>query len=1007
MAKKTYTLEVDVEASSQTLDDAIKKMESMVSLKKELKGGIISIPDGDVEKIVKQKQSIDGLTDSIKKQKVVITDIEKAHLKLKKAQSEEAKELAKVNHQINEQNKANRAAAKADREFLQLYAKTNERLKDLIKRQQELQLSGRAAGRVSRGLAEEIKKLDTQLKQVDGTNGQFTRHVGDYKNQLGAALEETGLFSAELGKLNQVLAIVKTQQEAAANGSSKFGLALKGAGIVGAIALLKGLKDIATETEVASDKMESFTNGLEAVAKSITNSFGSAAIALVNQAAAQIQLVFGDQEAAMRNLIQANLDYEEATSDVIKKAEESKKVADELTESIQLQRKELRDLTKQQQLLSLAQNENKEISNDITLGFTRRNEALAVSLDKEKEKLIVEQKIADDELKIVNKRIELALREKGVTEDLTEAKLLGINTNDALRKSLGGESGQALLDSQTEAIKAQVQAQDNLNSFERTSEQERRKRADEILIRDLELIRSKKKASTAQIDILEAELREERKQIEEKEGITKTISQRNAETFKEQIRLIKEAKNIQFNEAELLAEQDNILLAEKIKNLQLGELVEAKLAEVIKKAQDAQIKNEIEIKKLEEEKIQREQRILQIRVEIVKQRTQSELDLVEDLQAEKQRQTDKINEEIDKGEGALDFKKLARRKLLFSQTQELEKKQFDLLEEQLKENADAESIANRDSLKSNKEKAEEEFRIREKLNQDLTNLDRDRAQKAIENDEAELKRKKEIAQQQVVIVAEQLDKIASQINEQLEKRSQMELERIDNEEQINEDALHRQEERAAQGLENDVETYSLKQAELEKLRQEELKKQQRREKILAYYNLLSGYAKEDAESALPRAARDIAISEAISAAFAEKGGIAGEVSDTTSISGNSLSKSHGSGRDRLMVLDKREGILTANQMQNLGKDGFYDLQKMLNNPIKDDIMFPEVPVFVNTPAQMASDLKPLLEELITITKNKPVPQSRLDKDMNVIIETMRDNTTHVLKKITQKPPFRR
>jgi len=264
---------------------------------------------------------------------------------------------------------------------------------------------------------------------------------------------------------------------------------------------------------------------------------------------------------------------------------------------------------------------------------------------------------------------------------------------------------------------------------------------------------------------------------------------------------------------------------------------------------------------------------------------------------------------------------------------------------------DKELKADEDALKRQKKLLEEEQKLNkqalEQYEKDIEDAnksakadgDKLAAEQKAKRDKAAEEEKKRLTD-----LIQATDLAVSKINEALEKRSQSELDRIDTEQSRNDEALERQIKRAEEGKENDVETYALKAAELEKLKNEQIKKDQRREKITTYYNLLSGYAKEDANSALGKAARDIAISEAFTAAFAAEGGIVGEVSDTTTLGS---SKTHGAGLDRLVMADKREGILNVKQMQNLGgREGFYNLQNMLNNPMSDNVLFPEVPVFV-------------------------------------------------------------
>lgn len=315
-------------------------------------------------------------------------------------------------------------------------------------------------------------------------------------------------------------------------------------------------------------------------------------------------------------------------------------------------------------------------------------------------------------------------------------------------------------------------------------------------------------------------------------------------------------------------------------------------------------------------------------------------------------------------------------------TNKLRQTQIDLLKEERDRNAILDK--------------EEEDRLKEKQ-EFIAKFYADQKKKADEAAEADKKRLQE--------AIDATDFAVGKINDALDKRSQAELDRIDKEQSRNDEALERQIKRAEAGQENDVENYAERAAELEKLKNEQLRKDRIREKITTYYNLLSGYAKEDANSALGKAARDIAISEGFTAAFAAEGGIVGEVSDTTTLGS---SKTHGNGLDRLVMADKREGILNVKQMQNLGgREGFYNLQNMLNNPMSDNVLFPEVPVFVGAVSPQTAKLERKMDEMIQAINNKPVPQSGLDKDMNVITTTLIANNQHIMKTITNKPPFRR
>lgn len=253
------------------------------------------------------------------------------------------------------------------------------------------------------------------------------------------------------------------------------------------------------------------------------------------------------------------------------------------------------------------------------------------------------------------------------------------------------------------------------------------------------------------------------------------------------------------------------------------------------------------------------------------------------------------------------------------------------------------------------------------------------------------------------------DQIANAIDKGLDERSQKNLDRIAKEQEAAEKSLALQEQRAAEGLNNTLEFEQLKNAKLEEEREKQAKKDKLREKTLAFYSLVSGYAKDPSTTpsqAVLKAAKDMAISEGIALAFAEKGGVGEDLKDTTILQNGELSKTHRSG-DIFTVISPKEGILNEKAMAALGgKEGFYNLTKMLENPIQDDIMFPEVPTFRKVKQQDSGLLKEI-KEVKEILKNRPVSNTNVDNVGNVITENIEYGFKRITKKISQKPRFRR
>ncbi len=103
----------------------------------------------------------------------------------------------------------------------------------------------------------------------------------------------------------------------------------------------------------------------------------------------------------------------------------------------------------------------------------------------------------------------------------------------------------------------------------------------------------------------------------------------------------------------------------------------------------------------------------------------------------------------------------------------------------------------------------------------------------------------------------------------MDEESNRRIAKLDEETEANDDALDRQERRAEQGLENNAAALQAQQDKLKASKQREQKEQERNQKILAYYNLASEYAKDDANTAPFKALATIGTMEAITALFEE------------------------------------------------------------------------------------------------------------------------------------------
>ncbi len=184
-------------------------------------------------------------------------------------------------------------------------------------------------------------------------------------------------------------------------------------------------------------------------------------------------------------------------------------------------------------------------------------------------------------------------------------------------------------------------------------------------------------------------------------------------------------------------------------------------------------------------------------------------------------------------------------------------------------------------------------------------------------------------------LSEALTQITEELLKRLEESAEKEIEVTEKKIDTQQSAIDAQRERAEQGQSNSL-AFELEQlAKKEKELIEAQKRLERRQKISSLYASYQGYASNGEEGAIGKVLKDFAILEAISASF-------GSGKDPVSSSGNS-SNSRGAlnagvfygethakrGQGINAWVENGEGILSTQEMQNLGSDNWFSLRNML------------------------------------------------------------------------------
>lgn len=225
---------------------------------------------------------------------------------------------------------------------------------------------------------------------------------------------------------------------------------------------------------------------------------------------------------------------------------------------------------------------------------------------------------------------------------------------------------------------------------------------------------------------------------------------------------------------------------------------------------------------------------------------------------------------------------------------------------------------------------------------------------------------------------------------------------------LQEKNIQRQKELADKGLANTLAFEERKSAELQLKQKRDQQRQERLKKLEVFLNTYAESTKTmKPGEALAAALKAVALAELGTMLFAEEGGIIGEISARTGLKGGKFTRSHASG-DRLVVASPNEAILSEKDMRALGgKQGFYDLRKMLHSGDFDMKGIPKMYQNWNpVGAASAINIDALVQEQKKTTealKKIPVIHTGFD-DVGNVIETWQKGLDKKITIIKAKRP---
>jgi hypothetical protein len=279
-------------------------------------------------------------------------------------------------------------------------------------------------------------------------------------------------------------------------------------------------------------------------------------------------------------------------------------------------------------------------------------------------------------------------------------------------------------------------------------------------------------------------------------------------------------------------------------------------------------------------------------------------------------------------------------------------------------------------------------------------LEKERLKIALENQkkfdkakkQAEDKNKEE-AKKEIELkkeVQRELFNIGNAIEAAQQARSNRNIDRINREEDRNKTAIEKQEELAQKGLENTLAFERAKTVQLDLERKKQQEKDQRNQKILAFYRLFASYADKDPQTALARAALDISLSELVAGSFIE-----GTENVGRDLQGN---KVHNGTDGYVVAVDGDERIFNPSQNAKIGDItndeaanilADYQSGKLFNYGM---INQPKLIIKESTTDKYFKELNQTMIEVKKAILNKPVPSYSKDIQGN-LIETIQSGRT--------------
>lgn len=438
----------------------------------------------------------------------------KLEVKLSQATSDLAKEEAQLKVQIQEANKENKQLAKEKLGLISTYQKESKRLRDLKNDYKNLVLEEGKATKETEKLRKEIIKLDKELVDLDESVNDSFRNIGKYEKAV-ERLEKD---------------LVK--------------LAAAGTGVVAGFNSIKGSLEA---NEESSEELRRATGKLDAILNVTKNTIATSVLDLYNFGEAVL-----NGEKSLTDIGGAFDDTAEKIKTFGQNVKEQVSASDTAVDStIELEKVQRALLLQVEQLNGVIETQN-AIAGDNTKSFDEIAVASERALASERKRNEILVKLAQEELNIINARIE------ATTEDSQRLALL----NEQNEKQI------ELIGLRNELRVSELELSKQISENER-----------DRFERELDFAID---AFDAQKTVNERKIADEENTLEQRENIFKRTIELADSSFRSQIQLVQDYTNQYIDFQSLVAEEDEKVIRERLRQYTLDDVTLGRILEIIR-----------------------------------------------------------------------------------------------------------------------------------------------------------------------------------------------------------------------------------------------------------------------------------------------------------------------------------------------------------------------------------------------------------------------------------------